>query len=365
MLKVLLYAPHFAEYAMRLADGLASMAEVLLICEKRNLVAECSAMLVARLSKRFMLATFDASAGILTGPYMRQVHLPFLISQFQPDIAHLQEQADKPTAAMLRRLARSIPVVLTVHDPRPHNGSDAVYAACGAAYIDQLRAGATGYHVHGAFCEQQLRTTCSVHRPLISTPHGVLLVPEPIARRACDNGSLLFFGRMEAYKGLESLLDATDHLRNQGCVFHLIIAGQGPELLRLASRLKSTDIELHDCFVNHDDAIALFQRAAIVVAPYSSATQSGIVASAYGNRRPVVASAVGGLSDAVANGRDGLLVPPNDPVALAAALSSLLLGDTNRLGSGVHAKASSELNWDNIAKKLIGFYQELITRHPN
>lgn len=364
-LRVLLYAPHFAEYALRLADGLSRIAQVLLVCERRNLAAECPPALVARLGAKIALETFDGSAGIPAGPWTRQVRLPWLVSRFRPDIAHVQEQSDGPTAMMLSRLARRVPVVLTVHDPRPHTGSDADFVARGLVFRERLRADAAAYHVHGPHCERELRATRQVDRPLISTAHGAMFIPTPDTRRPREPLSLLFFGRMEAYKGLETLLDAADMLRAQGRTFRLIVAGRGPELARLAPRLREPDVELHDCFISHDEAIVLFQRASVVVGPYRDATQSGIVASAFGNGRPVVVSAVGGLPDFVTHGRDGFVVSPDDPAALAAALAPLLADDglAEALAAGVAAKLRAELSWDTIATRLESFYREVIAAH--
>ena len=361
-LRVLLYAPHFAEYALRLADGLADRARVMLVCERGNLAAEAKLDLVAQVSSRVTLSTFDGSAGIPAGPFARHVHLPWLISRFRPDIAHVQEQADGPTAAMLARLSRRVPVVLTIHDPRPHVGNDTAFAERGLVHRERLRAKAAAYHVHGAFCERELRATRGVDRPLVSTAHGALFVPSPEDLRLPEPGCLLFFGRMEAYKGLETLLDATDILRSRGLAFRLIVAGRGPDLDRLTPRLGTPDLELHDRFLEHDEAIALFQRASLVLAPYREATQSGVIAAAFGNGRPVVASAVGGLPDFVTHGRDGLLVHPDDPSALAAALAPLL-ADTAKIASlaaGAAAKARSELDWTKIASRLEPFYREVI-----
>ena len=300
-----------------------------------------------------------ASRQVLSRAHAR---LPWLVSRFRPDIAHVQEQADAPTAAMLKRLSRRMPVVLTVHDPRPHSGSDSAYAERGRGFRERLRANAAAYHVHGAFCERELRASRNVDRPLISTAHGILFVPSPENRRPPEQGCLLFFGRMEAYKGLETLLNAADLLRSQGLAFRLVIAGRGPELARLAPRLGTPDIELHNRFLDHDEAIVLFQRASLVVAPYHEATQSGVIAAAFGNGRPVVASSVGGLADFVAPGRDGILVPPDNPSELAAAIAPLLADESKieTLAAGVAAKVRGDLEWERISARLDSFYREVI-----
>ena len=366
-LRILLYAPHFAEYTLRLADALSRQARVLLIVENRNLAAECPPALVARVASRIELATFDGAAGFPAGPLTRQMRLPWIIRRFRPMIAHVQEQADAPTAAMLTGLSRRMPVVLTVHDPRPHSGSDTAYAERGRVFRERLRDGAAAFHVHGAFCERELRASRRIDRPVISTPAAVLFVPTPDAVRPREPGTILFFGRMEAYKGLETLLDAADRLRARGRTFRVIVAGRGPELGRLAGRLAGrTDIEVHDAFLRHDEAIALFQRSSLVVAPYRDATQSGVVASAFGNGRPVVASRVGGLPDAIADGRDGILVPPDDPGALADALEPLLCDDRKieALMAGVRARAEGDCDWGQIAARLETFYRSVLAGRP-
>ena len=141
------------------------------------------------------------------------------------------------------------------------------------------------------------------------------------------------------------------------------MAGRGPELARLAERIAACpDIELHDRFIDHDEAIALFQRSSLVVAPYRDATQSAVVASAFGNERPVVVSRVGGLPDAVVDGRDGILVAPDDPGALADALAPMLADDAKvaALQRGVRQRLRTDFDWANIAGGFEGFYREVL-----
>jgi len=76
--------------------------------------------------------------------------------------------------------------------------------------------------------------------------------------------------------------------------------------------------------------------------------------------RPVVASAVGGLVDAVEDGVTGLLVPARDPAALRAALERLL-GDAEqrtRLGASAREKARCELSPEAVAEGLLAAYRE-------
>ncbi|MFQ5673186.1 MAG: glycosyltransferase [Nitrospinales bacterium] len=136
--------------------------------------------------------------------------------------------------------------------------------------------------------------------------------------------TLLFFGHIRKYKGLQTLIRAMPHvLKEQDC--HLVIAGEFYE-----SREKYTDmiasaglnehITIHDQYITNDDVEAYFASADIVILPYESASQSGVVQVAYHFDKPVVTTNVGGLPEVVEPGKTGYLVPPGDPRALADAI---------------------------------------------
>ena len=105
-----------------------------------------------------------------------------------------------------------------------------------------------------------------------------------------------------------------------------------------------------------------YERAAIVVCP-SRREGYGVVAReamAYG--RPVVASAVGGLLDAVEDGVTGLLVPPRDVTALRAALVRLLddRGLRGRLGESARARALERFSWEAATEATVSAYREAL-----
>jgi glycosyltransferase involved in cell wall biosynthesis len=141
-----------------------------------------------------------------------------------------------------------------------------------------------------------------------------------------------------------------------------VIAGKGSETLRLRARIaRNPRIEWIDAYLTPDQAITQFQRASIVAAPYVNATQSGVVAAAFGNGRPVVATRSGGLPDAVREGINGLLAQPNDAPSLADALEAMLdnpelLAATTR---GARDSASSDFGWTPIAGALLAFMQSV------
>ena len=364
-IRIMLYAPHFSEYVLRLAEALATTSSVLVLVDTTNLRMECTASLLRRVERTVTIVRLDLYAATPLALFRKWVLVPIRVRRFRPHIVHVQENGENYSARLFRRLRRSYPVALTVHDPQPHSGSDMGLATRTSRNLAPARSGADGFHVHGAYCESLLRLSRTIDRPVVSTPHGVLLVPDDSASAARRPATLLFFGRMEAYKGLDVLLDAVELLRNRGCAFHLTIAGRGPDLARHVVRIRANaSIDVIDAFLAPQEVTRLFQRSSIVVAPYRDATQSGVIAAAFGNGRPVVASRVGGLAEAVTDGVDGVLVPPNDADALADALEPLLRDDdkVKVLMSGAVRQAETNLGWESVARDLKAFYRLILAR---
>lgn len=143
---------------------------------------------------------------------------------------------------------------------------------------------------------------------------------------------VLYVGRLAAEKGVPELLDATAGLPR-------VIVGDGPLRDGIPDAVG---------FVAPSELGAYYERAAVVVCP-SRREGYGVAAReamAYG--RPVVASAVGGLLDAVVDDVTGILVPPRDPASLRAALERLLADPElrRRLGREARRHVVEELSWD-------------------
>lgn len=359
--RLALFVPHFAEYAVRLAIALSDRADVLLMIDARNLAQECKPDLIAEARRRCRFMAFD-SVG-------RAARIRSLLGVLARLVAHrpqallIQEQIDSLTAWVARLGGRVLPMLLTVHDPSPHSGNDSAYVIANAGNRRAIRAAARAFHVHGRFCREQLIGEVGADRPIVETQHGVILVPDESQRKAQEDDLVLMFGRMEAYKGLEILLDAGDILKARGRSFRLVIAGRGPELKRLAGRIEASPwLTVVDTFLPPEEATKSFQLCSFVVLPYLNATQSGVVAAAFGNGRAVVASAIGGLVDAVENEVSGLLVAPGNALALADAMERMLTSPVLRqqLGAGVARQAEGPFAWSVIAGSLIQFVENSI-----
>jgi len=147
---------------------------------------------------------------------------------------------------------------------------------------------------------------------------------EARARLGVKGNVLLFFGLIRTYKGLPHLIKALPRvLQRVDCT--LLIVGEFYEAktqcLKLINSLGlASNIRIIDRFVPDKEVSLYFSAADLVVLPYESATQSGIIPISYAFERPVVATRVGGLPEAVRDGETGFLVPPRDPAALAEAI---------------------------------------------
>jgi glycosyltransferase involved in cell wall biosynthesis len=135
----------------------------------------------------------------------------------------------------------------------------------------------------------------------------------------------LFVGVLEHYKGIEELAAAWRIVaaRLPGAVLHLVGRGTRREVAeRLVAELPSST-EWTEALPTEGVARAL-DAATVLVLPSRSEGMGRVLVEAFCRGRPVVASRVGGIADLVRDGENGLLVPPEDPRALAGALLRVL-----------------------------------------
>jgi len=135
---------------------------------------------------------------------------------------------------------------------------------------------------------------------------------------------LLFFGFIRDYKGLDVLLNAVAILKSK-IKFKLIIAGEfysnEDKYLKLIDELKLKDwVILHNDFIPQDEVKYYFSACDVVVLPYKSATQSGIVQIANNFNKPMISTNVGGLGEVIENDKTGYLVEKENPGQLAEAI---------------------------------------------
>jgi glycosyltransferase involved in cell wall biosynthesis len=174
----------------------------------------------------------------------------------------------------------------------------------------------------------------------VAIPDDVLEPEEP--------PHVLFVGRLSAEKGILEFVDATESMPR-------VIVGDGPLRDRVPGALG---------FVPRDELARCFQRAALIVCPSRREGYGVVAREAMAHARPVVATSVGGLVDAVEDGVTGLLVPPGDPSALRGAIQSLLGDAELRLRLGNHARehAREHFSWHAATEAMLRAYRVALAR---
>jgi glycosyltransferase involved in cell wall biosynthesis len=155
---------------------------------------------------------------------------------------------------------------------------------------------------------------------------------------------VLYAGRLSEEKGVLELLEATVGLER-------VVVGDGPLRPRIPDAAG---------FIPPAELGAYYERAAVVAVPSRREGYGVVAREAMAWGRPVVATSVGGLRDAVEDGVTGLVVPPRDPAALRAALERLLAdaGLRAELGANGRRRAEESYSWSAATEALLAAYDE-------
>ena len=174
-------------------------------------------------------------------------------------------------------------------------------------------------------------------------------------RLGVEGRVVLFFGLVRRYKGLMDLIDAMPLVRNRDIT--CLAVGEFYDKkesyeARIVKLGLSERVRLIDQYVPNEEVEPYFAAADVVVLPYRSATQSGIAQMAFRFGRPVISTSVGGLPESIDDGRTGILVPPNNPAALAGAIDRYYddLMEA-RLTAGIRVD-EGRFSWDRVIETI-------------
>jgi len=157
-----------------------------------------------------------------------------------------------------------------------------------------------------------------------------------------DGRVLLFFGLVRPYKGLDVLLRGFARVADELDATLLVVGefyeDRGPYDALVEELGIGPRVRVVDRYVPNEDVEMYFKAADVAVLPYRSATQSGIVQTAYSFHLPVIVTGVGGLPDVVRDGETGYVVPPDGPAAIAGAIRRYFHeGVAPRFADGIRA----------------------------
>ncbi len=176
-----------------------------------------------------------------------------------------------------------------------------------------------------------------------------------------DEKVLLFFGFVREYKGLKHLINALPKIvKNTENVKLLIVgdfAGDKDEYLKLIEKNNVSEyIEIHDGYIPDKEVEKYFTASDVVVLPYESATQSGIVQIAYGFEKPVIATNVGGLPEVVLDGKTGYIVETQNVEAIAKSVNRFFSENKAEAFKNNIIAEADKYSWDRMAEIIKNLY---------
>jgi glycosyltransferase involved in cell wall biosynthesis len=313
---------------------------------------------------------FYRSAGGGAGSTLRRArklasHVPdmlrYRVASAGADLVHFQWFTVPQLDVAL--LPRRRPLVVTAHDIVPPAASPGERAALGRIYrraqaviahsahgaqrlVGELGVPAEHVHViaHGAFEHLAATAPAPLPRELPDAPPGTTVV--------------LCFGLLRPNKGLDVLLDAWPAQTDA----QLWIVGR-PRFDVAALRARApASVHWVARYVSDGELAACFRRADLVVLPYRTIEQSGVLATALAFGSPLLVSDAGGLREVAAAGA-AASVPAGDATALRERLEALIADPQarERLAAGARALAAGAWSWDAIAARTRELYEELLS----
>jgi len=283
------------------------------------------------------------------------------IERIKPDVVHITGYYPWMYFG-LRRLSK-YPLVLTVHDPEKHSGDTENMVVPGSYewwYKYAARAVVMGQEMKKVVIDGGVMDGSSVDVIPHGNYHDFLKWADPATEE--QGNTVLFFGRIWKYKGLEYLVDAEPMIRKEIPGVRFVIAGKGSAQYLQSIRERMVHPEAFR-FINEyvpDSEVArLYQQSSLVVLPYVDGTQSGPLLLAYSFAKPVVVTNVGSLPEYVEDGRTGYVVPARDPGALADRIVRLLKDGNGRRGMGEAGfrMSSEKFSWRTLAGEYSNVYE--------
>lgn len=254
-------------------------------------------------------------------------------------------------------------MLLTVHDPFPHTGLD--------TFIVRLRRKVAFWLIPKLIILNQAQReefisyykidpSRLIDSRMSSYTYLQSIKPNTESPVLPDKPFILFSGKISPYKGVDYLLPAMIKVHERFPKTNLIVAGGGKYHFNVEPYKKLDYIDIRNCFIPEDELVALMKSSLFMICPYTDATQSGVIMSAFAFAKPVIATNVGGLPEMVIDNKYGLIVKEKDVDALADSICLLLQKpELVKYFSEEISKnyGYGELSWKKIAEELRNEYE--------
>ena len=351
----------FIDYQIQLANALCKKNTVMLVIPANKLPSE-------HLGTIDKMVDFNllGKGKSLYHPASLLIFKDFIkeMNEFKPDVIHLQLGGSIIDLALLPFFKR-YPIVATFHDVKLHTGENSWKANVIRHWVRKY---SNQIIVHGEKLKEIMIKDYNLPDEKV---HAITIGEHEVApfkkyeREDIKEGGnlILFFGRIYEYKGLEYLIKAEPMITKEVPDAKIVIAGAGENFKKYEEMMVNRDnFIVHNYRIPYKEGAELFQRCSLVALPYIDASQSGVIPTAYGFKKPVVVTDVGSIPEIVDDGVTGFIVPPRNPEVLAEAIVKLLKDEDLRksMGENAYKKLKTDLSWDKIADKTIDVYKKAI-----
>ena len=271
---------------------------------------------------KFLINTANPFNWIISAHKIKKMHPDHIIMQWwHPYFS--------PCYTVMSLILRKIPKIFVCHNVFPHERFPMdrfltkLVLKRGAAYIT---------HSEKDAADLKKVVKSPIYETTVLPVHNAFKIQDMSKEQAKQEAGiapekkiLLFFGFVRDYKGLRHIISAMPEIVKYDPNIELWVVGEFRSdketyLEQIKNSGVSDNIKIVDGYIPDSGIEKYFAAADIVVLPYESATQSGIVQIAYGFEKPVIATKVGGLPEVVLDGKTGYIVPPKDHKALAEAV---------------------------------------------
>lgn len=292
------------------------------------------------------------------------------IKKLKPDYIIMQwwHPYFSPCYTGLSILTRKIPKIFVCHNVFPHER----FPLDKFLTRTVLRKG-KAYITHSAMDAEDLKEIVAVpnYETTVLPVHNSFKMKnltKPQARLAAnvaeDKKILLFFGFVRDYKGLRHIINAMPEIVKYDSNIRLMIVGEfrsdKEHYLEQIKNLGIGDnIDIVDGYIPDSGIEKYFAASDLIVLPYESATQSGIVQIAYGFEKPVIATNVGGLPEVIADGKTGYIVEPKNPKALAEAVIRFFDENKSEEFTENVRKEAYRYSWDRMNEVVVRLTEKI------
>lgn len=211
-----------------------------------------------------------------------------------------------------------------------------------------------------------------------AVPNSNLTAGEAKQRLGIREGekTILFFGNIAPYKGLEYLVAAFHEIMRRGKGYRLLIAGRPKDCEKYWATIQRSigeDVQMGTVllraeYISDDDTEVYFKAADVLVLPYTYIYQSGVLFLGHSFGLPVLAADVGSLKDEIIEEKTGLLFRPADPVDLARAIEKYFASDlfANLSSRREHIRqyATKQHSWEEVGRLTMAVYANLLQLPP-